>query len=119
MDVANDGLEAVEAASTTAYDLILMECQMPVMDGFEATRAIRGRGGRRVPVVALTANAMEGERERCLDAGMDDPARLFCRPQLEGSFATIRLSDLAQAVAFVEKTARRGAGGKPRTIWRS
>jgi two-component system, sensor histidine kinase and response regulator len=80
VDVANDGLEAVEAASSTAYDLILMDCQMPIMDGFQASRAIRQRGGRRVPVVALTANAMEGERERCLDAGMDDYLAKPVRP---------------------------------------
>jgi PAS domain S-box-containing protein len=80
VDVANDGLEAVQAASATAYDLILMDCQMPVMDGFQATRAIRMQGGRRVPIVALTANAMEGERERCLDAGMDDYLAKPVRP---------------------------------------
>ena len=80
VDVANDGLEATQAASNTAYDLILMDCQMPVMDGFQATRAIRKQGGRPVPIVALTANAMEGERERCLSAGMDDYLAKPVRP---------------------------------------
>jgi CheY-like chemotaxis protein len=82
VDVANDGLEAVRLANANAYDLILMDCQMPLMDGFQATRAIReGQGsGRRVPIVALTANAMEGERERCLEAGMDDYLAKPVRP---------------------------------------
>jgi signal transduction histidine kinase/DNA-binding response OmpR family regulator len=80
VDVANDGLEAVQSASSLAYDLILMDCQMPVMDGFQATRAIRQHGGRRVPIVALTASAMEGERQRCLDAGMDDYLAKPVRP---------------------------------------
>ena len=80
VDVANDGLEAVEASGSTAYDLILMDCQMPVMDGFQATQAIREQGGSHVPIVALTANAMEGERERCLEAGMDDYLAKPVRP---------------------------------------
>jgi PAS domain S-box-containing protein len=81
VDVANDGLAALQASTSNAYDLILMDCQMPVMDGFQATRAIRAQGGRRVPIIALTANAMEGERERCLDAGMDDYLAKPVRPE--------------------------------------
>jgi CheY-like chemotaxis protein/HPt (histidine-containing phosphotransfer) domain-containing protein len=76
VDVAGDGLEVIEAAQRATYDLILMDCQMPLMDGFEATRRIRAReaqsGSARTPVVAMTANAMAGDRERCLEAGMDD-----------------------------------------------
>ncbi|MCW8906268.1 MAG: ATP-binding protein [Sedimenticola sp.] len=75
-DVARDGLQALEAFDNDSYDLLLMDCQMPRMDGYEATRAIRlreaTRGLSRVPVIAMTANVMEGDRQRCLDAGMDD-----------------------------------------------
>ena len=69
-----DGREAVEAATSGSYDLILMDCQMPEMDGLEATRRIRASelDGKHVTIVALTANAMTGDRERCLEAGMDD-----------------------------------------------
>jgi PAS domain S-box-containing protein len=81
-DVAGNGLEAVEACSRTRYDAVLMDCQMPEMDGFKAAAWIRQREGpdRRVPIIALTASVMQGDRERCLAAGMDDylgkPARL-------------------------------------------
>lgn len=73
-DVAGDGAEALEALERLPYDLVLMDCQMPVMDGFEATRRLRQRQaeGIRLPVIAMTANAISGDRERCLDAGMDD-----------------------------------------------
>jgi signal transduction histidine kinase/CheY-like chemotaxis protein/HPt (histidine-containing phosphotransfer) domain-containing protein len=72
IDVANDGREALTRLETTAYDLVLMDVQMPVLDGLEATRAIR-REPRwdRLPIVAMTAHAMNGDRERCLQAGMN------------------------------------------------
>ena len=93
VDVAEDGAAGVQAAFARNYDLVLMDCQMPTMDGFEATAAIRSReaatdtGGkrRRMPIVALTANTMKGDRERCLAAGMDDYlAKPFNTEQLDG-----------------------------------
>ncbi len=73
IDLVADGSEAVEAHKLKPYDLILMDCQMPIMDGFEASRLIRKMPAKRQPIiVAVTANALVGERERCLKAGMDD-----------------------------------------------
>jgi two-component system sensor histidine kinase/response regulator len=74
VDVAVDGQAAVDAWATGRYDLILMDCQMPVMDGYEASRQIRARetAGKRIPIVALTAHAMKGADATCVAAGMDD-----------------------------------------------
>ena len=73
VDVANNGLEAVEMVGKFAYDGVLMDCQMPVMDGFEATRTIR-RDARfaQLPILAMTANAMAGDKDRCVECGMND-----------------------------------------------
>jgi len=77
VDMADNGVQALSAFETSTYDLVLMDCQMPEMDGFDTTRAIRAREALnptmgRVPVIALTALAMLGDAERCLAAGMDD-----------------------------------------------
>src|SRR5690606_28376169 len=73
VDIANHGIEVLEALERAEYDVVFMDCQMPEMDGLETTRRIRlsGRYGR-VRIVAMTANAMEGDRERCFTAGMDE-----------------------------------------------
>jgi two-component system, sensor histidine kinase and response regulator len=81
VDVASNGHEALKMVQSIPFDLVFMDCQMPEMDGFEATRAIRAwesasRVGQspvtQLPIIALTANAMQGDRDRCLSAGMND-----------------------------------------------
>lgn len=87
VDVAANGMEACEALRQVRYDLVLMDCLMPVMDGFEATRTIRQleqKDGTRNRIIAVTANATEGDRDRCLEAGMDG---YICKP--------VRIEDLA------------------------
>ena len=74
-EIANDGKEAIEISSRQKFSVILMDCHMPVMDGFEATKAIRkleSAAGTYTPIIAVTAMSMAGDRERCISAGMDD-----------------------------------------------
>jgi two-component system sensor histidine kinase/response regulator len=90
IDAAENGWLAIEAMNTVAYDAVLMDCQMPVMDGLTASGEIRRReqtsGAARVPIIALTANAMEGDRERCVAAGMDD---FLSKPFTQQQLATL------------------------------
>jgi CheY-like chemotaxis protein len=74
VEVANNGEEAVQKyiSAPEDFDLIFMDVQMPGMDGLEATKAIRGKGFDTVPIIAMTADAMKGDREKCLEAGMND-----------------------------------------------
>jgi CheY-like chemotaxis protein len=112
VDVAANGREAVEAVARTSYAVVFMDCQMPEMDGYEATRAIRRReamgqgseahtgaegsglsspASRHVPIIAMTANALRGDREQCLEAGMDDyVAKPVRREDLEAVLARWR-----------------------------
>ena len=86
VDMAADGREALQMVQRNTYDLVLMDCQMPEMDGFDATRAIRALASKvaEIPIVALTANALAGEREKCIAAGMNDYlAKPFTRKSLE------------------------------------
>jgi CheY-like chemotaxis protein len=90
----NDGQEAVDALQKERFDIVLMDVQMPRMDGFEATSEIRRRDASmhvRTPIVALTANAMKGDRERCLDAGMDG---YVSKPLRAGELLSV-MADLA------------------------
>jgi CheY-like chemotaxis protein len=72
IDLVGNGLEAKDAHQACSYDVILMDCQMPTMDGFEASRQIRALDQPQPVIIAVTANALAGEREKCLRAGMDD-----------------------------------------------
>ena len=103
-DVASNGLEAVEAVESLPYDLVLMDCQMPEMDGFEATKVIRAYEQnlpRHLPIIAMTANAMQGDREHCLDAGMDD---YLSKPVKPGELIEMLEQWLARTSASAEET---------------
>jgi len=111
VEVAVNGQEAVDRCREPGrYDLVLMDCQMPVMDGLAATQAIRGQEqGIRMPIVALTANALEQDRRRCLDAGMDD---YLSKPfSLDGLGAVLRRWLQGGGPAPTEDTRTLGADG--------
>lgn len=105
VDVAGNGREALSLLESTSYDLILMDCQMPLMNGWEATMEIRKNGNPNkagVPVVALTAHIKDGDREQCLAAGMDD--------YLSKPFRLRELSDIVERWAGRGSTFDGGAG---------
>jgi CheY-like chemotaxis protein len=104
VSVANDGQEALDMLEAEPFDGVLMDCQMPVLDGFAATRALRRQPRLRdLPVIAMTANAMVGDREAVLAAGMNDH---IAKPiKVEEMFAT-----LARWVRPAEPAAKRGSG---------
>ena len=91
-DLASNGLEAIESVERQTYDVVLMDVQMPEMDGLEASRRITAErpAGQRPRIVAMTANAMQGDREMCLAAGMDD---YIAKP--------IRVDELVEALMLV------------------
>jgi two-component system, sensor histidine kinase and response regulator len=97
-DQVTDGSQAVEAVANGHYSLVLMDCQMPVMDGYEATRCIRALSGAKaqVPIIAMTANAMVGDREICLNAGMDD---YISKPIDRANFGKLLREYLSKAAA--------------------
>jgi signal transduction histidine kinase/ActR/RegA family two-component response regulator len=97
VDVANNGFEALSAVASAHYDLILMDCVMPEMDGFEATRRLRSSDGRgaEVPIIAMTANAFSDDRKACLAAGMND---FLSKPVRQAELASM-LAGLLQSAA--------------------
>jgi CheY-like chemotaxis protein len=86
-DVAANGVEVLQALDRQTYDVVLMDVQMPEMDGLEATKAIRQKCSEVPKIIAMTASALKGDREMCLDAGMDD---YICKP--------VRIQDLARVL---------------------
>jgi CheY-like chemotaxis protein len=113
--VATNGQEAVEHYEHAAYDLILMDCQMPVMDGFAATRVIREREAaldrNRTPIVAVTANALQGDREKCIAAGMNDYlSKPFTNKALQAVLHIYFSNDDGDAVSEIDDPAALIAG---------
>ena len=113
VDIAGNGQEAIDRLAQQAYDVVLMDCQMPVMDGFQATAVIRTRecaagsqNAPRLPIVAVTAHALRGDRERCLEAGMDD---YLCKPFVREELVTV----LKRWLSAFERTRDDEAASEP------
>ncbi len=108
VDLVNNGVEAIAALEQKQYQLVLMDCQMPMMDGFEAAQTIRGGAtsvlNPAVPIIAMTANAMQGDRERCIQSGMDDYIAKPVQPKDLVEKLSLWLSkEKTQPVAVAEK----------------
>ena len=105
VDVVADGQEAVNALQTVPYDLVLMDCQMPEMDGFEATLCVRQEGSKalnpRIPIIAMTAATMQGDRKKCIQAGMND---FIAKPVQIRELAEILARWLAIAMSYNPNT---------------
>jgi len=119
VETAENGQLALDALAADTFDIVLMDCQMPVLDGYAATRRIRdlqkaGRLPPRLPVVAMTANAMIGDREKCLDAGMDD----YLTKPLDRALMLERVSHHLVAARQGAATATAGIGDATRSLVR-
>ena len=110
-DAVANGQEAIQSLSTIPYDVVLMDCQMPVMDGYAATKLIRDTSSsvlnHRVPVIATTANAMKGDREICLAAGMDDYISKPVSPKILAAGA-VEIGALFRRVADLQRGGQQG-----------
>jgi PAS domain S-box-containing protein len=104
-DTVANGLEVLEALSRIPYDIILMDCQMPELDGYETTRQVRLRGGHQPYIIAMTASAMQGDRELCLAAGMDD---YIAKP-----VRTAALKAVLEQHSEIEENGVAGSSAKP------
>jgi len=108
VDVVNNGEEALALIAKQSYDVVLMDCQMPVMDGYQATAAIREReagNAKRLPIIALTANTIEGDRDQCLAAGMDDYlSKPYSKKQLQQVLVRWLQSETEGRVASTDVT---------------